>query len=180
MTISTLQIHDTDTVMRVASLLHLGFAGISPAWPDLTSAHAEVLAHSTASNISLVATIDQSVIGWVAANPQYHGHAWELHPLVVAPAYRRRGVARTLVEQLIFQLRGRGASTVFVWCDDEIGSTSLAHTTLYPEPIHYTAHFHASPPHASLFYCSVGFALCGVLPDANGIGKPDILFARRV
>lgn len=179
-TISTLHIDDTTAVAHVASLLHLGFVGISPAWPDLASAHSEVLAHSTSSHISLIATIDHTIVGWVAANPQYDGHAWELHPLVVAQAYRRRGIARTLVAHLITQLQYRAATTLFVWCDDEIGNTSLAHTTLYPEPLLHTAQFQATTPHASLFYRSVGFALCGVLPDANGIGKPDILFARRV
>lgn len=30
------------------------------------------------------------------------------------------------------------------------------------------------------FYQKLGYAIIGVVPDANGLGKPDILMAKRV
>jgi aminoglycoside 6'-N-acetyltransferase I len=34
--------------------------------------------------------------------------------------------------------------------------------------------------HPFEFYLRVGFQIAGVLPDANGRGKPDIFLAKRV
>jgi aminoglycoside 6'-N-acetyltransferase I len=34
--------------------------------------------------------------------------------------------------------------------------------------------------HSYTFYQKCGFAIVGVVPDANGPGKPDILMAKRV
>ena len=34
--------------------------------------------------------------------------------------------------------------------------------------------------HPYEFYLRVGFRIAGVLPDANGRGKPDIFLAKRV
>ena len=178
--ITTLCVDNTSRTSEVALLLLDGFRGISDAWPDTASAHHEVVTNSTSTHVSLIACVDEAVVGWVAANPQYDGHAWELHPLVVASAFRRRGIARALVTTLCAQVKAKGATTLFVWCDDEGGYTSLADTSLYPDPLVHVAQFSATSPHAAGFYLKLGFSLCGVLPDANGIGKPDILFSRRV
>jgi aminoglycoside 6'-N-acetyltransferase I len=34
--------------------------------------------------------------------------------------------------------------------------------------------------HSYEFYQKLGFVIVGVIPDANGFGKPDILMAKRV
>jgi aminoglycoside 6'-N-acetyltransferase I len=34
--------------------------------------------------------------------------------------------------------------------------------------------------HPFEFYLRVGYHIVGVIPDANGFGKPDILMAKRV
>ena len=34
--------------------------------------------------------------------------------------------------------------------------------------------------HPYEFYQKVGFTIVGVIPDANGFGKPDIMMAKRV
>ena len=120
------------------------------------------------------------VQGWISAISQYDGHSWELHPLVVAADYRGQGWGRALVEDLEHQIAQRGGGTIYVASDDEVGLTSLAGVDLYPDPLHHLAQIGNPGGHPYGFYQRLGFALVGVIPDANGFGKPDILLAKRI
>jgi len=106
-----------------------------------------VKASLAGDRLSLLAEDESGVVlGWIGGISQYDGHVWELHPLIVHPSHRRRGVGRALVQALerevaaIRNLRG----------------------------------------HPYIFYRRLGFVIVGVLPDANGPGKPDIFMAKRV
>ncbi|MFZ9857991.1 MAG: GNAT family N-acetyltransferase [Roseiflexaceae bacterium] len=167
-------------IASVATILVAGFADRSLAWPTLADGIAEVEAHSTNNHLSLVATIDHVIVGWVSAAPQYQQYGWELHPLVVNPPHQHQGIGKTLIAALCAQLTEHGATTLFAWSDDESLSTSLGGKDLLPNPLAHLTTFSASERHAGGFYLKQGFVLCGVLPDANGRGKPDILFARRI
>lgn len=167
-------------IAAVGAIVVAGFADRSPAWPTLADGINEVVTFSTEHQISLVATIDHTVVGWVSATPQYHHYSWELHPLVVAPQYQHRGIGRALVQALCTALVERGATTLYAWSDDESLSTSLGGKDLMPDPLTHLVTFVPTTRHAGGFYQKQGFVLCGVLPDANGHGKPDILFARRI
>ncbi len=171
---------NTHIIEQAATLLHTGFDGISNAWPDLDHAFAEVRAHTSVDHVAFMALAQERLVGWISAYPQYNGHAWELHPLVVAPHARHRGIGRNLVHALRSELHKRGAHTLFVWCDDECAATSLSQIALYPNPVAHLTQFDTSPPHAGGFYLKVGFVLSGLIPDANGPGKPDILFVQSV
>jgi aminoglycoside 6'-N-acetyltransferase I len=72
--------------------------------------------------------------------------------------------------------------TLWVGADDEDKRTSLGGADLYPNPLEKLASIHARPSqqHPFVFYRKLGFALAGVLPDANGRGKPDIYLAKRL
>jgi aminoglycoside 6'-N-acetyltransferase I len=164
----------------VAHILVEGFADRSPAWPTLATGISEVISYSTDIQISLVAIIDGTIVGWISATPQYQQFGWELHPLVVAPSQQKRGVGTALVENLCVALHERGGTVLYAWSDDECLSTSLGGKDLMPDPLHHLSQFCASSQHAGGFYLKLQFALCGVLPDANGYGKPDVLFARRI
>jgi len=37
-----------------------------------------------------------------------------------------------------------------------------------------------SKDHPVNFYLKLGYVIVGIIPDANGMGKPDILLAKRV
>jgi aminoglycoside 6'-N-acetyltransferase I len=172
---------DDDLIARTAELLLNTFRGRSNDWPDLTSARDEVLASLEGGRISRIRLDDRGeVVGWIGAIPSYGGHVWELHPLVVRESDRRRGIGRALLEDLERLAAERGALTLWVGSDDEQGETTLSGVDLYlniPEAIRGIRNLRHHPYE---FYVKAGFTVAGVLPDANGRGKPDIFLAKRV
>lgn len=73
----------------------------------------------------------------------------------------------------------QGGLTIYLGADDEEGESSLAHVDLYDNLPKRLAGF-IPGMHPSGFYLKMGYTLAGVLPDANGYGKPDIFFAKRL
>lgn len=167
---------------QAAGLLVRAFAEHWPdAWPDLDSALREVHGALAEGKIARQAVDGNGkLLGWIGGLPQYDGHAWELHPLVVDPDHQGQGIGRALVADLEAQVRARGGTTIFLGTDDEDGMTSLAGTDLYPDVFAHIAAIRNLKAHPYGFYQKQGYALVGVIPDANGPGKPDILMAKRV
>ena len=120
------------------------------------------------------------VLGWIGGIREYDGHAWELHPLVVHPERQGTGIGRLLVEDLEDQVRQRGGTTIYLGTDDEDGMTSLSNRNLYPDVFQHIAKIQNLQHHPYEFYQKLGFVIVGVIPDANGPGKPDILMAKWV
>ena len=182
MRIIDLPAHDTALITQVAAVLVEGFCEPEPeAWPDLESALAEVQESLQPGRISRVA-LDESgaVLGWIGGIPTYRGRAWELHPLVVAPAAQRRGVGRALVLDLEAQVQARDGLTILLGTDDTGNRTSLGGVDLYPDVLAHAAAIRNLRQHPFGFYQRLGFVVVGVYPDVNGFGKPDILMAKRV
>ena len=138
--------------------------------------------HDVRGNAFARAALDESarVLGWVGGLPQYHGKVWELHPLVVAVAVRARGIGRALVLDFEEQVRARGGLSVLLGSDDESNLTTLSGIDLYDDLPAKLATARGSRPHALEFYRKLGYAIIGVVPDANGRGKPDIILGKRV
>jgi aminoglycoside 6'-N-acetyltransferase I len=182
MKIGDLRHDDEAAIDQAADLLVEGFAHLSPqAWPDRETARKEVLEALEADRVCRVADDGfGTVLGWIGGIRQYDGHVWELHPLVVREAYRRRGIGRALVADLELQVRRRGAITLWLGTDDESDRTSLSGVDLYPDVLGHLAGIRNLRGHPYEFYQRVGFSLIGVMPDANGFGRPDILMAKRV
>jgi aminoglycoside 6'-N-acetyltransferase I len=180
--IVNLRPHHQARIRQAAALLVAGFRDNWPAaWPDLDDALAEVHEALGEGRICRVAVDGRgNVLGWIGGISQYDGHAWELHPLVVHEERRRQGIGRALVADLEEQVRLRGGLTIYLGTDDEDDMTSLAGTDLYPDPLSHLARIENRRGHPFEFYQKVGYALVGVIPDANGWGKPDILMAKRV
>ena len=120
------------------------------------------------------------MLGWVGGIPTYGGNVWELHPLVVRPDRQRKGIGRALVADLEAQVRARGGLTLWLGSDDEDDMTSLSGVDLYDDLPGQLARIHNLKGHPYDFYLKCGFVIAGVVPDANGPGKPDILMAKRV
>ena len=180
MEIVSLRATDTDRVAQAAELLRIGFLHIPDCWADPVEALAEVRESFGEDRISRVAMEGDDVVGWVGGIEQYDGHVWELHPLVVHLAWRRRGVGRALVADLEEQARARGGMTVTLGCDDHTNQTSLGGVDVYPNPLDHLASIQNLRGHPYEFYEKCGYSVVGMLPDANGFGRPDIFLAKRI
>lgn len=172
----------TDLVEQSAVLLRDAFRNRTQDWQDVNSTRQEVLASLAPDRISRVA-LDASgkVLGWIGGIPMYSGLVWELHPLVVAESHRRQGIGRALIHDLERVVEARGALTLWLGSDDENNETSVSGVDLYadiPGSIRNVKKLRGDHPYE--FYLRLGFRVTGVMPDANGRGKPDIFFAKRV
>lgn len=177
-----LQPDHVERIQQVATLLFEGFREHwSDAWPDLDSAVQEVQQSFGINRISRVAIDEASqVLGWIGAIKQYEGNVWELHPLVVRSECQRRGIGKALVADLEEQVRERGGLTLWVGTDDEDSMTTLAGVNLYPNVFEHITGIKNLRGHPYEFYQKCGFVIIGVMPDANGLGKPDIYMAKPV
>ncbi len=179
MQIRTLQETDTEAAAR---LLVEGFKVHWPAsWPDMEAALEEVYECLEPEYIALGAISEEgALLGWIGGRPEYDGNVWELHPLVVDPAVQGRGIGRALVRALEVRVAERGALTLYLGTDDEDFMTSLGGVDLYDNLLDRIAAIRNLRGHPFEFYQKMGFIITGVVPDANGPGKPDILMAKRV
>ena len=169
-------------IREAAALLVEGFAEHWPeAWPDLDAASRSVDEALSGGRICRAAVGDDgNVLGWSAAEPLYNGNVWELTVLVVQPTLQRQGIGRALVEDMEERVRERGGLTIWLGSDDEDDMTSLAGVDLFPDPLDHLARIKDRKGHPFEFYRKMGFSIAGVLPDANGMGKPDIFLAKSV
>ncbi len=178
MHIVDLHSHDEAAIHQVAALLVESFAANWPeAWPDLKSALEEVRESFAPERISRVAQAPNgTILGWIGGISQYKGHVWELHPLVVRVGHQGQGIGCALVTDL----EERGGLTITLGTDDKAGQTSLSGINLFPHVWRHIPYIKNLKQHPYEFYQKLGYAIVGVIPDANGSGKPDILMAKSV
>nr|AAS90609.1 aminoglycoside 6'-N-acetyltransferase [uncultured soil bacterium] len=179
--IQDLTADDETAIQQVAAMLTEGFREHWwDAWPTLEEAVEEVRESFTEERISRIARDSSgAILGWIGGQPTY-AEVWELHPLVVRVDQQRRGVGRLLVADLEQQVKERGGLTLMLGSDDQDEMTSLSGVDLYPDPWPHIAKIQNFKDHPYSFYQKLGYAIIGVVPDANGFGKPDILMAKRL
>jgi aminoglycoside 6'-N-acetyltransferase I len=172
---------EAEAIRQAAELLVEGFRDYwTDAWPTTDAALEEVRESLSEERISLVALDENgAVLGWIGGLPSYGGNVWELHPLVVRPGVRRRGVGRPLVAELEARVRERSGLTLWLGTDEESGMTSLSGVDLYPDVLEHLANIENLHGHPYEFYRRLGFSIVGAMPDANGPSKPDIYMAKR-
>jgi aminoglycoside 6'-N-acetyltransferase I len=147
----------------------------------MADAITEVRTQLTDGKMNLIACHgDKPVCGWISASPQYGGKVWEIHPLVVDLEFHGLGIGTRLVQEMERRTRALGGVTLWVATDDETGGTSLFGKDLYPNPLTALASVGSNGDHPLGFYLRIGFAVVGVMPDANGLGRPDIYLAKRI
>jgi aminoglycoside 6'-N-acetyltransferase I len=172
---------DEETIRQAATLLVEGFEDNWPdAWPTEEEALQEVREALEEDRICRVALgEDGTALGWIGGIPSYDGKVWELHPLVVRPDVRRKGIGRALIADLEARVGERGALTLWLGTDDESDMTTLSGVDLYPDVLGHLANIENLRGHPYSFYQKLGFSIIGAMPDANGWGKPDIYMAKR-
>lgn len=173
---------DPAQLNAVADVLVSGFSGTgAEVWQTREDALETVVESLEEDRISRICLDDHGrVLGWISAVSTYDGWVWEIHPLVVQRDCQGQGIGRALVADLEVQVRERGGMTVCLGTDDENGRTSIGGTDLYPDPLAAATRLRSHGSHPFEFYRKLGYAVVGVLPDANGYGKPDIFMAKRV
>ena len=178
MNIIDLNIENEIMVCQTASILYEAFPH---SWTNMEEAIEEVHECSSDDRISRVALDNQmNVLGWIGGKSMYSGNVWELHPLVVSAIFRGQGIGRALVSDFENQVSKKGGITVWLGSDDENGSTSISGIDVYPDVLKHIAGIRNLKKHPYEFYQKLGYAIVGILPDANGFGKPDIYMAKRV
>lgn len=166
---------DSRYISEAAELLRQAFPH---SYKDL--AEEEVVECLAEEKVAIAAIEDDRLVGFIGASPEYGVTAWELHPLVVSAERRLRGIGTLLCLQLEQALRERGCLTIYLGSDDETGSTTLGNTDLFDDTFEKIKNIRNLNRHPFEFYQKVGYRIVGVIPDANGIGKPDIWMAKSI
>src|SRR5258708_6882861 len=181
-TITDLDPENEKVLEQCAALLVEGFKEHWPeAWPELENARKEMQEALDEERIGRVALdANDQVLGWIGGIPDYDDHVWELHPLVVKADKQQQGIGRALVADFEKQVVARGGLTITLGSDDEDEMTSLANTDLYANLWEKIRDIQNLKGHPFGFYQKLGYVITGVVPDANGRGKPDIIMSKRV
>jgi aminoglycoside 6'-N-acetyltransferase I len=165
-----------------AAVLLRAFADLSPSWRTMPAARDAVRTFFDDEDRSALAALDtDEVVGWIGLIRTY-SHAFELHPIAVDPDRQRQGVGAALVRALEALALTEGALTLYLGADDEFGGTTLFGVDPFPDLLTSLARIeaHSGGRHPLGFYRKLGFTLAGLVPDANGPGKPDILLAKHL
>ena len=167
---------------QAARVLFEAAADISPeSWPTLVEARREVDECLNPDYLALGYLEGDALTGWAGLRPMYGTFTWELHPLMVDPARQGRGIGRALMQEMEKLARSRGIVNIVLGTDDELGKTSLAGKDLYTEDIFDAIRRITNLGHHPYeFYRKCGYRIVGVIPDANGPGRPDIIMAKRL
>jgi aminoglycoside 6'-N-acetyltransferase I len=169
-----------DSMLEQAALLLVEEFNAPHGWPTIEKAREEV-ASIVREGFARAMMEGDVVLGWIGGLPEYHGRVCELHPIVVRREHRRRGIGRALVAAFEEEASKRGALTATLGTDDDSGMTSLAGVDLYRDVTHHIAELRdLGRGHPFLFYQKLGYVVTGVMPDANGRGRPDIYMSKQL
>lgn len=163
-----------------AGVLIEAFRHMPSPWVDMESARAEVDSLLSPNHLGFIAVEGEKVLGLIGAIKN-SSHLWELHPLAVTPFYQHRGVGTILVRTIEEEGRRQGITTIWLGTNDDFGGTNLFGVDLYPNILEHLANIQPTTlGHPYTFYQKMGYTIVGVIPDAGGFGKPDILMAKRI
>ena len=182
MNIISFQSDNSYLIQQAAQLLVDAFREHWPeAWSTFDEALKEVHEMLEAEHICLAAIDEQeNLLGIIGGISGYDGNVWELHPLAVQPNMQGQGIGCALVKDFEEQVHARGGLTITLGSDDEDNMTSLSHVDLLESTWEKIQNIRNLKGHPFEFYQKLGYVITGVVSDANGIGKPDIIMSKRV
>ena len=150
-------------------------------WPTIEAARKEVEECLNNKYICFAYIEYDELIGWAGLRPMYGSITWELHPMVIRSDWQRKGIGRKLlkhIEQIALNLK---IMNIVLGTDDETGRTSLSEKDFRKESIlRAIQDISNKHKHPYEFYQKCGYLIVGIIPDANGVGKPDILMWKRI
>ena len=80
--------------------------------PDFESAHKEVIENIQEPNVCIGFHEGDTLLGWTGLRPMYK-ETWEMQPLVVDTQNQRKGIGRSLLEEI--ERIGREKGTKWYW-----------------------------------------------------------------
>lgn len=173
---------DENLNKQMAEILLDGFSDTgTQAWSTMEECNKEVSDSLAEEKISRIAINEEGeVIAWTIGDEIYTNYTWELALLVVKRNSKAKGVGRKMLKDFEEQVLKRGGSVVFLGSDDENNRTSLGGIELYPNPLEHLANIKNLDNHPYEFYQKCGYTIIGVIPHANGFGKPDIWLTKQL
>ncbi len=162
---------------QAASLLKACFPG-EDGYPTSKKARAEVNDLRENATCLIIAVDAAGVAGLVGGLEAYRGRVWELHPLAVRADRRGQGIGGHLVRMLEEEALLAGAGTVILGTDDTEERTSIGGRSILPGALESLRCLRDTGGHPFAFYLKLGYEVTGVVPDANGPGKHDILMSK--
>jgi uridine phosphorylase len=167
---------DINMVKEVALLMMSTFP---QAYENQEEVELEVTSLSISPNHLFVYLKNEKVIGCIGTIMQYGTTGYELHPLIIHQNYRNQNIGSKLLHTLEAEVIKNGGIMMYLGSDDEFGLTSLSDTDLFEFTFDKIENI-TSEAHPFLFYQKHGYQITGVIPDANGFGKPDIIMTKRL
>jgi aminoglycoside 6'-N-acetyltransferase I len=143
-------------------------------------AFAEVERVMNEDAVFIVRVLEGELVGLIGARLTHGDTGYELFPHVVHPDEQNQGLGTVLLYMLEQELARRGATVLFLAVEDEYGDTTLFDKELFDDPFPAIRDMKALAWHPFVFYRRRGFQVYGVIPDAFGVGKPDILMAKQI
>jgi len=180
--IINLKTADKKTKEEAIRILHNTFSdkGLT-VWNTIKKARDELTECTKKNCICLGFVKKGKLIGWIGLRPLYNKITYELHPLVIKKEEQFKGIGTFLLKEIEKTARKKGILNIVLGTDDETGSTSLSQADLSRVDI-----FDAIKSiknlnqHPYEFYQKNGYIITGIVPDANGPNKPDILMWKKL
>jgi aminoglycoside 6'-N-acetyltransferase I len=158
-------------------MLYITFAGINgDVWlKNEEDAFSEVEECTAEPNICIGIKLENELIGWVGIRQMYE-ITWELHPMVIKKEYQGKGYGKKLLKQIEKTANENGIIGLVAGSDDETNRTSLSEKEITGENIFdEIKSIKNNKKHPFEFYTKCGYSIIGIIPNANGQNKPDIL-----
>ena len=176
---------DPANLALIDALAHLTFWAFkvhAPNWlPSEADARRQVLSATAPDRINRVLLSPQATpLGWIGVMPINQGRIWEIHPLAIAPDQQGHGYGRMLVQAIERLATERGVLGLLAGTGDTTGATPLYGMDLYQNPCAGVHKLSGRENHPVTFWQKIGFTIVGVVPDAEGRGKPAITLAKRI